>query len=142
MGKTKKFFPLIEETIPLLFLIPVAPYIGGLLFVTKFSSLLFSFNSLLGLTIVSVFFVAGFNTFNAVYDYKIDQINKSFRGIPSNKITKKETLVFSLTCFCAAIILSSLINLTFFVLTIANVLLAMLYSLPLMRLKEKYVITN
>lgn len=94
MGKKDKFFSLIETAIPSLFLVPLAPYIGGLLFVTKFSDMLFSFNSFIGLFAVAVFFVAGLNAFNAVFDHKIDLINKAFRGIPSKKITKKETLFF------------------------------------------------
>ena len=136
-----KLLSLIESAFPLLFLVPLAPYIGGLLFAEGFSGA-FPVSSFLGLIVVCILFISGFNIFNSVYDHKIDFINKSFRGIPSGIITKKEALLFSFICFAISLFLSLLINIQFFIFILINIFLAVLYSLPPIRLKEKYVISN
>ena len=94
------------------------------------------------LVILLICIVAGFNTFNAISDKKIDLINKPTRPLPSNKLTVLQAEKLTIFFYLTAILLSVFINPIVFGLTILMTILTVLYSLELFYLKKRFVIGN
>ncbi|MFH1391527.1 MAG: UbiA family prenyltransferase [Candidatus Diapherotrites archaeon] len=92
--------------------------------------------------IVLTLIVAAFNAFNAIADREIDQINKPERPLPSKKISNHEALLFAITAYSIALLLSLLINPTFFAIIFIAVLVTTAYSYPGIDLKRKFGIGN
>ncbi len=94
------------------------------------------------LIILLICIVAGFNTFNAISDKKIDQINKPERPLPSNKITIVQAKKLTIFFYLIALILSIFINPLVFGLTIIMIIITVLYSIELFYLKKRFIIGN
>lgn len=94
------------------------------------------------LIVLLICIVAGFNTFNAISDKKIDLINKPTRPLPSNKITVLQAEKLTIFFYLTAILISVFINPIVFGLTLVMTLITVLYSLELFYLKKRFVIGN
>ncbi len=98
--------------------------------------------SLLLILISTALVVFGYNTFNAVYDKKIDIINKPYRPLPKGTITEKHALYLSIFFFVFSMLLSLLVNLvSFFIICIA-IIFAIAYSVPPLHLKRYFLVGN
>lgn len=139
MSRLSKLESFIELTLPKHYLISIAVFISGIIIATKALPLT---ANLLGVVIVSLL-VAGFNSFNAVFDLKIDAINKRYRPLPSNKLSSKEALAFSVAIYFLALILAFFsYGLNFFMLVLLDVIITILYSVPFVRLKDRFLGAN
>lgn len=85
------------------------------------------FKLLLGM--LSVFFFAGAGiVINDYYDYYIDKINAPHRPLPSGKIKRGHSLLYSYALFLVAIFLSLHINIYCVLLALLNTLLEIYYA--------------
>lgn len=84
--------------------------------------------------------VAGFNAFNAISDAEIDRINKPNRPVPSQRITLKQALWFSLVCYGLSLILAIFINWFLFLTILTAIFITALYSWPDINLKRRFLI--
>lgn len=89
--------------------------------------------------ISTILIVFGYNTFNGVYDKKIDKINKPERPIPKGVITDKNAIYLSLAFFVISIIISSFLNTIFLICMLITVLFSILYSYPPFYLKKHFL---
>ena len=71
---------------------------------------------------------AGGNAVNDYFDYNIDKLNKSYRSLPSGKITRENALIFWFTVSFIGIILSLFINSTAFLIALTAVVFLYIYS--------------
>lgn len=92
----------------------------------------------LGMLVV-FFAMGGGNALNDYYDRDIDLINHPDRPIPSGKITPKSALIFGLLLFALALLLSVLINIWTFVITILAEIAMVIYEA---KLKNKGFVGN
>jgi 4-hydroxybenzoate polyprenyltransferase len=105
-----------------------------------FSSAAISFTPKLFFGVISISLVLfGYNTFNAVYDKEIDRINKPYRPLPMEAISKKHALYLSFVFFLLSASLSLLINLTFFMIMCVAIFLAIIYSHPVTHTKKRFL---
>jgi geranylgeranylglycerol-phosphate geranylgeranyltransferase len=102
---------------------------------------IFNLNVLLSFVSVS-FLIAAFNTFNAVTDLKIDAINKPHRPIPKGKISRKSALVYSFLLYVLSLVLAYFITPQYFVLTAITSLITIFYSVPIIRIRKRFLISN
>jgi geranylgeranylglycerol-phosphate geranylgeranyltransferase len=86
--------------------------------------------------------IAAFNTFNGVTDFKIDLINKPHRPIPSGKMTRKIASFYSLILYLISLIIAYQLTTQYFLLTVLTSIITILYSLPLVRLRKRFIISN
>lgn len=93
---------------------------------------------LLGIICVALT-IAGYNSFNAISDKEIDKINKPNRPLARRALTESEALYASLIFFVLAIIIGYVVNLTFLIIIVITTTLAILYSLPGINLKKRFV---
>lgn len=108
----------------------------GIAFSGKFPTLLHVF-----LGVVSVCtLVIGFNAFNAIYDKKIDAINKPYRPLPSRAVGKSTVLNISIACFVISILAALSINTIFLAIDLIGIALAVLYSHNLVYLKRFFFV--
>lgn len=78
---------------------------------------------------IGVFLATGAgNVINDYYDYEIDKINKPQRPIPSDRITRKSALYYSIILFLVAIILGCIISFDVGVMVIICTILMILYA--------------
>jgi geranylgeranylglycerol-phosphate geranylgeranyltransferase len=89
---------------------------------------------------VSILLISGYNSFNAVIDKDIDKINKPDRPLPQGKITTKQAIYLSILFFILSIYLSYMVNLIFLIIIIIGIILSILYSLPVINLKKRFLI--
>jgi len=88
-----------------------------------------NFNLQVVLAATSTFLiVAGGNTFNDFFDYKIDLKNKSYRPIPRKLIKRGEALVLSVLLFISGIITGSFVNPHVFMIAIVATLALIAYG--------------
>jgi len=88
------------------------------------------------------FLIFGLNALNQVYDLTIDKINKPLRPIPSRRITSRTTKILTLTSYLIALLISVYsLNSLVLVLVLIFIVLSILYSIPLIRLKRFFLST-
>ncbi|MFH1474083.1 MAG: UbiA family prenyltransferase [Candidatus Aenigmatarchaeota archaeon] len=119
--------------------IPLA--LSGLFVGIAVSGGLLDFNVLLAF-ISAVFLIGGFNTFNGVTDFKIDLINKPFRPIPSGKIKKIEAIIYSILLYALGILIAYYLTTEYFIVYLIGVTISILYSLPLINLRKRFLINS
>jgi len=129
----------IELMIPYHFPISLSGFLAGYFILSANAS---PANLIISAFVVSVLLVGAFNSFNGVFDKDIDMINKSYRPIPSGKISQESALYFSLFLYLLAVLSSLLINTDFLLLVLLNLLLITLYSIPKIRLKDRFLLSN
>lgn len=89
---------------------------------------------------ISVFIATGAgNTINDYFDYEIDKINKPHRPIPSNRISLRNALIYSLILFIIAAIMGFYINIYNGLLVIICDILMIIYAYDL---KQRCLIGN
>lgn len=86
--------------------------------------------------------VSGFNTFNGVTDFKIDLINKPHRPIPSGKITRSNATLYSIVLYAIGLYISYNLTLQYVMIYSVSVILSILYSLPIIRLRKRFLINS
>jgi 4-hydroxybenzoate polyprenyltransferase len=127
----------VKVTVP--YYIPIA-IVGAFVGITASGGML-NYNVLLAFLSLA-FLVAGFNTFNCVIDVKVDKINKPYRPIPSEKISRRNALFYSLILYIISLAVASQLTKEFFLITLASVILTALYSIPIVRLKKRFLLNN
>ncbi len=85
---------------------------------------------------------AASNAFNAVYDVKIDKINKPYRPIPSGIISKDEARTRAWILYPMVLFRAVLVNRTFGFFVLIIMLITVAYSLPPLRLKKRLWLSN
>lgn len=89
-----------------------------------------------------ILLVGGFNTFNGVTDFKIDLINKPFRPIPSGKITRQYATFYSIILYIIGLVLAYNLTKEYFLIYVVSVFLSIFYSLPIIRLRKRFLINS
>jgi 4-hydroxybenzoate polyprenyltransferase len=141
MSLAKKFIAYLELIIPAFFLLSGIVLFSGAYAAKGELPLLGEL--LIPLTIISVLIVSSFNAFNAVFDHRVDRINKPNRPLPKKSISRNEALFLSTLLYIIAMILSLFVdNFEFRILVLLNILLTIFYSAPNIRLKDSFIITN
>ncbi|MFC1725048.1 geranylgeranylglycerol-phosphate geranylgeranyltransferase [candidate division KSB1 bacterium] len=74
------------------------------------------------------FISAGGNAVNDYFDYEIDRLNKSFRPLPSGKITRENALIFWFSVNLTGLVLSLFINSSAFLIALFAVVFLYIYS--------------
>lgn len=85
---------------------------------------------------------AASNTLNQVYDYDIDKINKPYRPIPQNIITKDEALTIAWVLYLVTLWRISMLNRGFATIILIIMLVTIFYSVPPLRFKQRFMISN
>ncbi len=85
---------------------------------------------------------AASNVINQVFDRQIDLINKPDRPIPAGKISISKAIVFSVILYLASILLAAVVNVYFFAIVIVTALITAAYSMPPLRLKRLFIVSN
>ncbi len=76
-------------------------------------------------------FIGGFNTLNAIFDVESDRISKSYRPIPSGKISTGKAFIYSAVLFLVSnLIIYSFFRFEYFVFFIIMTLFSIFYSVP------------
>lgn len=86
--------------------------------------------------------VAGFDTFNAVTDFKIDLINKPYRPIPSGKISRNFALMYSEIFYAISLLIAYQLTLQFFKIILLASIVTIFYSIPVIRIRKRFLISN
>jgi geranylgeranylglycerol-phosphate geranylgeranyltransferase len=81
-------------------------------------------------------------TINGISDVEIDRINKPRRALPSGNISKKNAWYFAAVLACLGFFVASQISLGFFLLLFLFFLGIFLYSLPPIRLRKYFIVSN
>ncbi len=106
-----------------------------------FSTTIFNITLNLILAPICILLIAsGYIAFNAIYDKKVDRVNKPYRPLASGTMRKEEAIWVSATLFVVALLLGILVNLTFLLIEIIAVALSLAYSHPKIHLKKFFVI--
>jgi geranylgeranylglycerol-phosphate geranylgeranyltransferase len=127
----------VKVTVP--YYIPIA--IMGMFVGIATSGGIFNYNALLSFVSIAAL-IAAFNTFNGVTDFKIDLINKPYRPIPSGKITRKTASIYSLILYLISLIIAYQLTTIFFQIIAVAVIFTLLYSVPLIRLRKRFIVSN
>ncbi len=77
---------------------------------------------------------------NDIYDYQIDAVSNSNRPLPSGKMSSSQFRYLSLIFSLMSLIGSLVLNFYFFILVLASLGLAFLYSSPPLRLKKVFLL--
>jgi len=86
--------------------------------------------------------VAGFNTFNAIADQKIDQINKPQRPLVAKKITILQAKQLTVFFYAVALLIALTLGTLVLALTMVATVITILYSVKHFYLKKRFVIGN
>lgn len=89
-----------------------------------------------------IFLNAASNSFNQVYDRRIDAINKPYRPIPSGIVSPREGLWISIFLYGFTILRASFVNRYFLLMISILVLFTIAYSAPPLRLKKRLWLSN
>lgn len=92
--------------------------------------------------IVSCMITYGLNSYNAVSDTRIDAINKPYRPIQQDFLSKKEALIIVVSLYAISLYLAYRIGSFFFYAILLAVVLGLLYSTPKIYLKKRFLIGN
>ncbi len=100
----------------------VAVLIGGFL-------LLQGINYLVVFGMIAVFLITGAgNAINDYLDVESDRVNRPKRPIPSGRISKRATLLYSILLFAVGIAITGFINYLAFIIAIINTIILIVYS--------------
>jgi 4-hydroxybenzoate polyprenyltransferase len=94
-----------------------------------------------GAVLYSIFNGAS-NAYNQVFDLEIDRINRPERPIPSNRISVREALTFTLIVYTLGLITAFFISFPFFLVTSCCLIITTLYSTPPFWLKKRFLVAN
>ncbi len=122
MSKIKGFFKLIRFELP--FSAGICVLLGQLFALGNFASPLILIHGFLSIFLIS----ASILVLNDFFDIETDKINSPDRPIPSGLITPNEALLFSIILLLAGIILSYLIGIIPFIISIAVAIIGFLYN--------------
>ena len=87
-----------------------------------------------------IFLVGAFNTYNSIFDIKVDTINKPNRPLQKKQITIKEARIFSISLYSLALITGFFINQMFFIIVLVSAILTFLYSFKKIGLKKRFLV--
>ena len=104
-----------------------------------YSNILFPFWKILSAALSAALISAGGNVINDYFDFEVDKINKSFRPLPSKKVTLEKALLLWFYTSFFGIALSLTINFYAFLIAVIAVFLLYLYSY---RAKNMFLIGN
>ncbi len=85
---------------------------------------------------------AASHAINDVYDAEIDAINRPHRPIPSGVLSTDDAYSLAMLLYLFGLFRSMFVNTAFSLLVLAIVLLTLLYSVPPVRLKKRFVLNN
>jgi 4-hydroxybenzoate polyprenyltransferase len=85
---------------------------------------------------------AASNTLNQVYDYDIDKINKPYRPLPRGIVTKDEALTIAWVLYLVTLWRISILNRGFATIVLVIMLITIFYSVPPLRFKKRFMISN
>lgn len=122
MNKTKGLIKLIRFELP--FSAGVCVVMGQLLALGEFASIYITAFGFLSVFLIS----ASILVMNDYFDVETDKINAPHRPIPSNLVTPNEALYFSLFLLFTGILLSYLISVTVFLISILLAVIGFLYN--------------
>lgn len=122
MNKTKGLIKLIRFELP--FSAGVCVVMGQLLALGEFASIYITAFGFLSVFLIS----ASILVMNDYFDVETDKINAPHRPIPSNLVTPNEALSFSLFLLFTGILLSYLISVTVFLISILLAVIGFLYN--------------
>jgi geranylgeranylglycerol-phosphate geranylgeranyltransferase len=88
------------------------------------------------------FLVGGFNAFNGVIDLEIDSISKPRRPLPSGGMPARNALIYTAILYVLALLVAYLLTKQFFIITIVSSIVTIFYSLPKIRLKKHFLLSN
>ena len=137
MSKGTSTTDYVKVTVP--YYIPIA--IMGIFVGIATSGGIFNQNVLLSFISIAAL-VAAFNTFNGITDFKVDLINKPHRPIPSGKITRNTALLYSGILYIVSLLFAYQLTLQYFQITILASIVTILYSIPLIRVRKRFIISN
>lgn len=80
----------------------------------------------------------GLNILNNIMDVEFDKINKPKRPLPSGKIKISDAKILCVLCFLISLIFGFLVSLLSFILMLAFIVLAYVYSVPPFRLNKYF----
>jgi 4-hydroxybenzoate polyprenyltransferase len=129
MHKIKIFFQL---TVPEYLIITFFSFFSAYFL---FNQIIFSASSVLTFISLSLGVLA-LNSFNQVFDFSIDKINKPKRPIVSDRISKKNALLLACIMFLGSLLISFLVDYILFLLVLSFVIISIIYSMPPIRLKK------
>ncbi|MEE9151417.1 MAG: UbiA family prenyltransferase [Thermoplasmata archaeon] len=96
---------------------------------------------LIGASILVILNAAS-NALNAVYDAEIDKINKPYRPIPSDIVTKDEALTVAWILYLMVLFRAMWLNRTFGLFVLMILLITIAYSTRPLRLKKRLWVSN
>jgi 4-hydroxybenzoate polyprenyltransferase len=143
VGLSRKLGAYIELIRPFTLL---APLFGGLgastvaLAVVEFEG--FSWPTLVYGVATLMILNAASNCMNAAYDAHIDRINKPYRPIPKGLITRDEASSLAFLLYFFALFRAILISYQFFALVLIIAIVTIYYSMPPIRLKKRFWVSN
>jgi 4-hydroxybenzoate polyprenyltransferase len=85
---------------------------------------------------------AASNTLNQVYDYDIDKINKPYRPLPRKVVTRDEALSITWLLYIVTIWRITMLNRVFATLVLIIMLVTIFYSIPPLRFKQRFLLSN
>lgn len=85
-------------------------------------------NTLIWITLSSMLLYTGGIVFNDVFDSELDRIERPERPIPSGKVKKSSAAILGTLAFAVGCILAFLVNITAFYISLAIVLMCLLYN--------------
>lgn len=121
-----------EGPLPVLFINSTFPFLQ---YHPQFLELMIGVSTLIILNAAS-------NALNAVYDVKIDKINKPYRPIPSGILSKDEARTVAWILYPIVLFRAVLVNRTFGFFMLIIMLITIAYSLPPLRLKKRLWLSN
>lgn len=132
-----KLFSIIKLTSPEYVIVGIFGFIAGFFI----SANKFELNMSLLFGVISVIFIlAGYNSLNAIYDIELDRINKSYRPLPKKEISVMTAFLETIILFIFALGFSFFISGFFVYLVIISIIFAILYSVPPINLKKRFII--
>lgn len=119
------------------------PHFLLIVFFAPISSFMIIYNELPGVEIIPIiislsFSVLGFNTFNMIYDFKLDKIEKPLRPLPSGRVSILEARFLAILFYSFSFLLAFLVNIYFVLLIILFILTSFSYSFPKVNLKKYF----
>lgn len=135
-----KLIAITEASRPLLWLFSITSAFSGMFM--AFDGLP-PLNTLLLVAIgVGPCITAALNLLNAVYDVEVDRISKPQRPLPTNRISKNLTLTTAILLYCVGVLIAYTLGFVPFIITLAGIILSIVYSIPPTRIKAKGGFSN
>jgi geranylgeranylglycerol-phosphate geranylgeranyltransferase len=134
-----KVLSIIETSRPMIWLFAVGTAFCGMWMALKSFPPLFEF-LLMCIAMISATFSA--NLVNAATDVEVDRINKPNRPLPEGRVTIREAFTIGIFCLLLTLIISFLFGIVPFLVAIAGLTFAVIYSVPPIALKERGLLAN